>query len=116
MCEGIHDGSTVEEYNTNGSGYIDSGVVVSGTVAELYIKTMQLVPKLGLVPTAESGGSSSTYYCDGFWSNSTVVGFARFGSSTNNGLLCGPSCLTVHHAVTHAIWYYGVSLSYSKPL
>ena len=116
MCEGLHDGSTVEEYNSNGSGYIDSGVVVSGTVTELYIKTMQLVPKLGLVPTAESGGSSSTYYCDGFWSNSTVVGFARFGSGPNGGLLVGAFAFNVYSAVSDSVWGCGVSLSYSKPL
>ena len=116
MCLGTDDGSTVEDYNADGTGYIDSGVTISGTVSELYIKEMKLVPHLGLVPMATSGGSSSTYYCDGMWSNSTVVGFARFGGSPGDGLLCGAFAFAVDNPVSHSNWYYGVALSYRKPL
>ena len=82
------------------------------TITELYIKKMQLVPHLGLVPTGESGGSSSTYYCDGMWSNSTVVGFARFGGDPYDGFLCGCFAFTVYTPVSHSYWSYGVALSY----
>ena len=112
MCEGTQDGSTVSDYNSDGTGYIDSGVTLSGTITELYIKKMQLVPHLGLVPTGESGGSSSTYYCDGMWSNSTVVGFARFGGIPTNGFLCGCFAFLVATPVSHSDWGYGVALSY----
>jgi hypothetical protein len=73
---------------------------------------MNLIPKLGYVPTGDSGGSTSTYYCDGLWSNSTVVGFARFGSNPNNGLLVGVWALNVNDAVSNSNWNYGVSLNY----
>ena len=116
MCKGQHDGSTVNDYNTTGDGYIDSGVVLPGTISQLNIKKMKLVPKLGLVPTAESGGSTSTYYCDGCWSNDTLIGFARFGSHPNDGLLVGAFAFSVGNVVSHASWSCGVSLSYSKPL
>ncbi len=116
MCKGQHDGSTVDDYNTTGDGYIDSGVTLPGTVSQLYIKNMKLVPKLGLVPTADAGGSSSTYYCDGCWSNSSLMGFARFGGSPVDGLLVGAFAFLVDHVVSSSGWYYGVSLSYSKPL
>lgn len=114
MCEGTHDGSTTEDYNSTGSGYIESGVVASGTISEQYIKKMSLVPHLGLVPNNESGGSSSTYFCDGWWSNSSVVGFARFGCAPAHGLLVGAFAFSVDHAVSHSDWLYGVSLSYKK--
>ena len=114
MCEGTLDGSSVENYNTDGTGYIDSGVTASGTVSECYIKRMVLVPGIGLVPTADGGGSSSTYFCDGWWSNSTVIGFARFGSSPANGFLLGAFAFIVSVAVSYSSWYCGVSLSY-KP-
>ena len=116
MCRGQHDGSTVNDYNTTGDGYIDSGVTLPGTVSQLYIKKMQLVPGLGLVPTNESGGSSSTYYCDGCWSNASLIGFARFGGTPDDGLLVGAFAFTVDSVVSHSNWAYGVSLSYSKPL
>ena len=116
MCEGQADGSTVDDYNVTGDGYIDSGVTNAGTVSQCYIKNMKLVPKLGLVPTSDAGGSSSTYYCDGFWSNSSVVGFARFGSNPSDGLLVGAFAFAVSYASSISTWHYGVSLSYSKPL
>ena len=112
MCLGTSDGSTVEDYNSDGTGYIDSGVTLSGTITELYIKKMQLVPHLGLVPTAESGGSSSTYYCDGMWSNSSNVGFARFGSDPSDGFLVGPFSFSVNNPVSRSHWHSGVALSY----
>ena len=112
MCLGTDDGSTVEDYNSDGTGYIDSGVTLPGTISQLYIKKMQLVPHLGLVPTNEAGGSSSTYYCDGCWSNSSVVGFARFGGDPFDGSLCGPFAFTVNDPVSLSLWDYGVALSY----
>ena len=114
MCEGTHDGSTVENYNTDGTGYIDSGVTVSGTITEQYIKSMKLVPGVGLVPQNDSGGSSSTYFCDGWWSNSSVVGFVRFGSCPIDGLLVGAFAFLVNRAVSNSAWDYGVSLSYKE--
>lgn len=114
MCEGTGDGSTTENYNTDGTGYIDSGVTLSGTISELYIKRMRAIPGLGLVPTAESGGSSSTYYGDGMWSNSTVVGFALFGGAPVDGLLVGAFAFAVNAAVSASGWAFGVSLSYKN--
>jgi hypothetical protein len=116
MCLGTDDGSTVEDYNIDGTGYIDSGVTLSGTISQLYIKTMKLVPHIGLVPTADAGGSSSTSYCDGMWSNSSVAGFARFGGDPYDGLLVGPFSFNVDLAVSHSNWHYGVALSYREPL
>ena len=114
MCEGTWDGSTVEEYNSDGTGYVNSGVTVTGTVSQCYIKKMTLVPGIGLVPSNESGGSSSTYFCDGWWSNSSVVGFARFGSTPVDGLLVGAFAFTVDYAVSASHWASGVALSYKQ--
>ena len=115
MCPSMQDGSTVTGYQqTAATGYIDSGVTLSGTISELYIKEMQVVPHLGLVPTAASGGSSSTHYCDSMWSNSSVVGFARFGSTPSDGLLVGAFSLAVSNAVSNSGWVCGAALSYRK--
>ena len=113
MCEGFADGSTIQDYQqTSATGYIDSGITNGGTVSECYIKEMALVPHLGLVPKSTAGGSSTTYYCDGFWSNSGVVGFARFGGDSNNGFLVGAFAFNVNDAVSNSNWNHGVSLFY----
>ena len=38
-------------------------------------------------------------------------GFARFGSNSDTGLLCGSSALNVNDLVSHSNWNYGVSLT-----
>jgi hypothetical protein len=111
MCEGQWDGSTADDYSEAGTGYIDSGVTLSGTSGSC-IKTMKLVPGVGLVPK-DISGSNSTYYCDGCWFNASVSPlFARFGGNSNNGLLCGAFCCNVYTYLSHSGWHCGVSLSY----
>ena len=114
MCEGTHDGSSTVNYNSDGTGYIDSGVTNTGTITQQHLRNMTLVPHLGLVPTNTAGGSTSTYYCDSWWSNSSVVGFARFGSYPLNGLSVGAFAFDVYNAVSNSDWSYGVALSYKK--
>ena len=41
-----------------------------------------------------------------------TCGFARFGSSTNNGLMAGAFAFTVNNVVSNSNWNYGVSLNY----
>ena len=107
------DGSTVTNYNENGNGYIDSGVTISGSSGGC-IKTMKLVPGLGLVPASVTG-SNSTYYCDGGWFNvSATTFFARFGAYSSNGLDCGAFACTLDNYLSVSWWINGVSLSYKS--
>lgn len=111
LCEGTSDGSTVEEYNTNGNGYIDSGVTIAGTSGNC-IKKMKLVPGVGLVP-ADITGSNSTYYCDGAWFNlSASPLFARFGGNSYGGLRYGAFACNVTDYLGASVWHCGVALSY----
>ena len=107
------DGSTVTNYNETGNGYIDSGVTISGSSGGC-IKTMKLVPGLGLVPASVTG-SNSTYYCDGGWFNvSATTLFARFGADSSDGLHCGAFACTLSIYLSNSWWFYGVSLSYKS--
>lgn len=118
MTPNTYDGSTAEDYNNDGTGYLDSGVDVgTGTITQAYIKETKLVPKIGLVPSVFTGGSATTYYCDGFWTTN-VVGFLRTGGSSGSasGLLYGLFAFTVSAVASHSGWYSGASLSYKNPL
>ena len=118
MTPNTYDGSTATDYNTDGTGYLDSGVNVgTGTLTQVHIKEMKLVPKIGLVPSNFDGGSTSTYYCDAFWS-SNVVGFLRTGGSSysGHGLSHGLFAFTVDNVASGSDWNYGVSLSFKNPL
>lgn len=76
---GTIDGSVVNDYNNNGSGYIElEGTNVCGT--EYYIKKMVTTPfgRLPIIEDAKVVGSSSTYECDPV-TFSTVLSVASFG-------------------------------------
>lgn len=106
-----NDGSTATAYNKTGSGYINTGITISGTSGG-YISSIALAGDYAFVPTVVSG-SSSTFIPDGCWFNNSIIGFARFGGNSGAGLLCGSFALVVLHAVSVSAWTFGLSLSYS---
>jgi hypothetical protein len=112
MCEGTGDGSTTENYNTDGTGYINSDITPGGTSGG-FISESTLIPGLGLVPKTMSG-SDSTYYCDAMWFNTSQTGFARFGGGTNGGSRCGAFYCSLDGPVSVSGWLCGVALSYKK--
>ena len=115
-CESTQDGSTIGEYpQTSVTGMIPTGINV-GTQDRLYIKEEEFVDGLGLLPTSATGGSSTTRFADGLWSNSGIVGFARFGGGSHEGFLVGAFALFVADVVSRSSWDSGVALSYKKPL
>ena len=113
LTYGQSDGSTVDGYNTTGSGYISlSGSTPSGTNGG-YISKM-LINENGLIPITTSG-SSTTYYTSGLWFNNSNVGYAGVGGSSNNGSLVGALCSHLDSLVSRAGWNFGASVS-CKPL
>lgn len=107
---GTQDGSTAASYNLTGEGYLDSGVVPSGTSGG-YTNTETFNYKGAMLPTVASG-SSSTYYCDGFWFNEQVTAYALYGGSAGRGGRCGSVCCDLYCAVGDARWGIGASLSF----
>ena len=112
MTYGQSDGSTVDGYNTDGSGYIAIGCTPSGTSGG-YISKMT-VTKNSLIPTIASG-SATTYYTDGLWFGNSRVYYALVGGTSDNRLLVGALCSYLADTVSAAGWSFGASVS-CKPL
>lgn len=111
MCEGQADGSTTDDYNTTGSGYIDTGVTLTGA-SWSGIKTCKCLPGCGLIPK-DISGTTSTYFPDGGFLNLSLNnGFGRFGGHTDIGAVCGAFAFNVNNVVGNSNWNYGVSLYY----
>ena len=106
-----NDGSTATAYNKTGSGYINTGITISGTSGG-YISSIALAGDYAFVPTVVSG-SSSTFIPDGCWFNNSIIGFARFGCCSADGLLVGAFTLHLSHVLSYSYWSFGLSLSYS---
>lgn len=77
MTYGQSDGSTVDGYNTDGSGYINA--ITLDNLGKGLISSMYFT-KYGLFPN-ETNGSTSTYYCDKNDYISNFTGYTSFGGT-----------------------------------
>ena len=112
MTHSTVDGSSVEGFNRTGDGYISTGVRPP-EASQSYINRYEPLGggKYGIVPKATSG-SSSTFYCDGMWTNNGQLDQLILGGSVNFGLLCGAFCFGVTDLPARTAWDVGASLSY----
>ena len=114
MTYGQSDGSTVDGYNTDGTGYIVIGNSTPiGTGSGGYISKV-LFNENGLIPTT-ANGSQTTYYCDGLWFNNSKNGYALVGGPTDAGYPVGAFCSALHATVSEAFPIVAAALS-CKPL
>lgn len=109
LTYGQQDGSTVNGYNTDFTGYINMGISPTGTSGG-YISEMSFNDK-GMF-SKEMSGSASTYYCDGQWYNASGDKYALCGGDSGAGLRCGTFCADLSLAVSYSSWAIGVALSY----
>ena len=120
MTKTIVDGSTVQNYNSDGSGYIDTGITVPSGMSSSYFVDVAASKYGFAIPaaltkykgdTGTAGGSSTTYYCDGAWSAAGTMALLS-GGSVNDGVAPGLFAFYVGLAPSDAIWNIGASLSY----
>lgn len=109
LTYGQQDGSTVDGYNDDGTGYLSMGITPTGTSGG-YIDVMNF-NDYGMFGK-NSSGSSSTHYCDGQWFNNSGNRYALFGGASNSGVLCGAFYCNLPYTVSTASWASGVALSY----
>lgn len=100
-------------YSDNGANYHDTGLRVAGNTGG-YIKDT-LNTEYGRVP-AVTGGSSSTYLCDYYYYNGTILGYALFGGLRGSGLNCGALYVYLGLWFSSAHSYVVASLSCEQPL
>lgn len=113
MTRHSKDGTTTNEYNRTGSGYINTGLQVP-SASESYIKLVHGSPLAAFAPKVVSGASSTTYYCDAVWSASGTTQLLC-GGSVYNGAFAGLFAALLLDAPSYANWDFGASLSYHKP-
>ena len=110
LTRGTHDGSTVTDYNLNGSGYLTvSGATPTGDSGG-YINAMKTMP-YGRIPYHASG-SSSTFEADSLEFNNNQTDYAFTGGAHNTGeLKCGPFCALLTSTSSVSYFNRGAALS-----
>lgn len=119
MAKNTGDGSTTENYNTTGEGYINTGMKVpamSGSyIMDVHASKYGItIPKtitkyVGDATTAT--GTSTTWYCDGGYSAGGLMALIR-GGAVDAGAVSGPFAFNVDNAPGYANWGVGAALSY----
>lgn len=110
LTYGTADGSTAVGYNQTGSGYISDGTIPSSND---YVKAMAY-NQYGYMTDNVTGGSSSTYYADYFYQN-TSTRYLLVGGRSDGGVRAGAFYFNLDTAPSYANWHIAASLSF-KPL
>lgn len=112
MTKSTIDGSTAEDYNLDGTGYIPLNDIPAASGSSSGYISQSIENEYGRFGTVVSG-SSTTYLCDGGWFNNGIIAYPYRGGSSSHGALCGVSCFSSNSAATHAGWYIGAALSFT---
>lgn len=113
LTYGQTDGSTVDGYNTDGTGYISIGCTPKGTSGG-YVGKLAFT-EYGLIPIV-SGGSATTYYPDKFNFNNSKIAYAMVSSSCiTAGFIGGIFYTEISYDTSTSTWSVGASVS-CKPL
>lgn len=113
MTYGQSDGSSVDGYNLDGTGYISILNATPGGTSGGYISKMA-ISEYGLVPAIASG-SATTYYNDGLWFNNSRINYILLGGDTNADYFGGLFCSFLQYDVSSVNWAFGAAVS-CKPL
>lgn len=111
LTRGTKDGSTAEDYNITGEGYIslsDIGKATNGYISKCATKPYGRIPCTGL-------GSDTTYECDKLYVKSSGLTYARVGGYYSRGSLAGSFYLGLGAAPSSLFSSVGAALS-CKPL
>lgn len=109
LCYGREDGTTTDNYNTNGTGYVTKGATPSGT-SDSYISKMTF--NGGVMLSSVSSGTATTYYCDGQWFNNSATCYALRGGYSRYGTLVGAFCVYLSATPGYSYWAIGAAASY----
>ena len=115
MTHGRQDGTTVDDYNETGSGYISLGSL--GTYSGAFQEAMTF-NSLGYFPRSAGGSSASstTFWCDPIWTNTSGTKAALFGGSADNAAGSpGAFGVALYNGPALAYWIIGAAPS-CKPL
>lgn len=113
MTYGQSDGSTVDGYTTDGTGYIKIPNSTPSGSSSGYISKLSF-GNYGYIPVI-SNGSQTTYYCDKLWYNNSQINYALVGGSSYEGYPVGLFASYINSAVSFANWNFTAALS-CKPL
>ena len=124
MIQSVADGGLSKiYYSSNPADFNDANYTNYSYIGDLpnvngYIKTILDGPNGHMLPLNTTGASSTTYYCDNFYTNipgsGTVLRGSRFGGFAHDGDVAGLACVFVASTPGSATANVGSRLTYIK--
>lgn len=111
LTYGQSDGSTVDGYNFDGTGYISTGIKTNSQNG--YTTKMAFVNNC-MMPIAV-GGSGTTYYPDIYEVDDTIIAVGGHSGSNLSGAMNGAFCRDAYSTSDRYYWYSAEVIS-CKPL
>ena len=113
LCYGQEDGSTVDNFNLDGTGYRQITNGSPGGTSGQYISQMLFDDSGMFTKTANNNSASNiAQYCDVYWFIASGVHFTLRGGSSNGGSLCGAFFVDRSVAAGARAWAVGAVLSF----
>lgn len=109
LTYGQEDGSTVDGYNLDGSGYIEIPNSTPNGTNSGYISGV-VSTKYGIIPVV-ANGSASTYLCDGLWFNNSGVYYAIIGGISDTKSRAGSFCTSLSRVNSYTSFTLNAALS-----
>ena len=109
--DGAIGGIATSDNSIDYAHYINTEDLLPAGASGAYISEIHYGHRTAGMPLSSTGGSSSTFYCDGLYTSTGFRG-VLFGGSLAIGLLAGVSYCNANNAPSYAAWHYGASLSY----
>ena len=107
MCWGKSDGSTVNAYNLDGTGYVEIGI----SPATNYLIAQKWTSLGGFTKT--TGANSSSHYKDYYYASASGVRFAWRGGISYGGSRCGAFYVARDSDAGYRGWYVGAAPSFT---
>ena len=112
LCYGQSDGSTVDDYSFDATGYVTGDSLSTLGDGEGWANTLNLTDR-GFVPYKKSSptASSSTYYCDYHWISTSDVCVPVLSGSTIDNEHCGAFAYYCSLSASVTTWSISATLS-----
>lgn len=108
LNDGVFRSTNVEaDYNNTltGDSYVSGASVPEFSATYIKKITSDFLPQLGV-------GSSTTFTCDGAWSNPSSLRVLRFGGRANSGAIGGVFCADLNGSFSNVAGYLAAGLSF----
>jgi hypothetical protein len=106
LTYGTEDGSSVVGFNLTGNGYISIPNSTPTGTSQSYMSSYKIIDE-GFIPLGANGGSQSTYVCDYFLFDNSILAYAVWGGAAHRSKPNGAFMIGLDNRLDDRWWTVG---------